>query len=326
MPKISIIIPVYNTEKYLNRCIDSILNQSFRDFEIILVDDGSTDRSPKICDDYEKIDSRVKVVHKSNGGVSCARNIGIDMATADYISFIDSDDSIESVMYEELYNLYKEDVDLTACSYEFVFDNVKNFKKTNANNEVIDMATALHYSLINRDFYGYIFNKLYKKEIIDKFNFKFDENISYGEDTLWLCKYVMKCRKIAFINENYYYYYINPDSAMAKPFSTKKLTMLYSTLELIEMFDNKYAQIDEALIFKLASFVLNYISAIYYSNGCHDDSINEIKRISKENYRKILNNKIIAFKTKLIISVFLINSTMIKSFYKIRKKIKKINL
>ena len=115
MPKISIIVPIYNVEKYLDKCVSSILNQTFTDFELLLVDDGSPDRCGEMCDEYAKKDSRVKVIHRKNGGLSAARNSGIDAACGKYIGFIDSDDYIEENMYEHLYDVItKYDADI-AC-------------------------------------------------------------------------------------------------------------------------------------------------------------------------------------------------------------------
>ena len=125
MPKISVIVPVYNVEKYLRKCIESILNQTFREFELILVDDGSTDSSGKICDEYALKDSRIKVIHKENGGASSARNAGLDVAKGEYIGFVDSDDWIEMDMYGELYRLIKENnTDISVCG----INNIKRYK------------------------------------------------------------------------------------------------------------------------------------------------------------------------------------------------------
>ena len=125
-PKISIIVPVYKVEKYIHKCIDSILNQTFKDFELILVDDGSPDNCGKICDEYAKKDSRVIVIHKENGGLSSARNSGLDIARGDYIGFVDSDDYIENDMYELLYNLCEENnCDISSCSSIIHFPNKK---------------------------------------------------------------------------------------------------------------------------------------------------------------------------------------------------------
>ena len=126
MPKVSIVVPIYNVEKYLEQCIDSIINQTLKEIEIILVDDGSPDNCPQICDDYVKKDSRIKVVHKTNGGLSSARNAGIEIATGDYIGFVDSDDYIELDMYEKMYNIAIENnVDFVMSDYYSVSNEGK---------------------------------------------------------------------------------------------------------------------------------------------------------------------------------------------------------
>ena len=123
-PLLSIIVPVYNVEKYIERCIKSILNQSFTNFELILVDDGSPDNCGKICDEYKKKDSRIKVIHKKNGGLSDARNAGIERAKGEYIAFVDSDDFINKYMYEILYkNAKKWDADISICNFKMVCEN-----------------------------------------------------------------------------------------------------------------------------------------------------------------------------------------------------------
>lgn len=130
MPKISIIVPVYNVEKYLEKCVRSILAQTFTDFELILVDDGSPDSSGAMCDQFAKQDERVKVIHKENGGLSDARNAGIEIATGEYLGFIDSDDYIADDMYELLYtNIVKEDADLSICGIYDVYEGKEPVEK-----------------------------------------------------------------------------------------------------------------------------------------------------------------------------------------------------
>ena len=120
-PKVSILVPIYNVEKYLSRCIESVLSQDFRDYELILVDDGSPDRCPQICDEYAKKDSRIKVIHKKNGGLSDARNIGLDIATGEYVMFIDSDDFVDIDMMESMMNnMIDNNVDLVVCNIKYV--------------------------------------------------------------------------------------------------------------------------------------------------------------------------------------------------------------
>ena len=122
LPKVSIIVPIYKVEKYLNRCIDSILNQTYKNIEVILVDDGSPDRCGAICDNYSKIDKRIKVIHKKNEGLAEARNAGIKIATGEYISFVDSDDFINKNMYKVLYeNAIKYDADISMCQFKYIY-------------------------------------------------------------------------------------------------------------------------------------------------------------------------------------------------------------
>ena len=144
MSEISIIVPVYNVEKYLENCIESILNQTFKDFELILVDDGSTDNSGKICDIYEKKDSRIKVIHKNNGGLSSARNAGLDIACGKYVGFIDSDDSIHPRMYEILYDLIKKyESDISCCNYKKIYDIFKDEIKLSGKRAVVAVVATI---------------------------------------------------------------------------------------------------------------------------------------------------------------------------------------
>ena len=131
MPKISIIVPVYNVEKYLEKCVRSILAQTFTDFELILVDDGSPDSSGAMCDQFAEQDQRVKVIHKENGGLSDARNAGIEIATGEYLGFVDSDDYIADDMYELLYTNIVKDADLSICGIYDVYEERANCKKFN---------------------------------------------------------------------------------------------------------------------------------------------------------------------------------------------------
>lgn len=130
-PLISVIIPIYNVEKYVKRCLDSVLNQTYCHLEVILVDDGSTDSSGKICDEYKKMDTRIRVIHKSNEGVSSARNLGIEVANGEYIAFIDSDDAMEKDCIEYLYRLIQENhCSLSICSYRIRFEGKNKYHNT----------------------------------------------------------------------------------------------------------------------------------------------------------------------------------------------------
>lgn len=178
MPKISVIVPVYNTEQYLHRCIDSILAQTFTDFELLLIDDGSKDSSGKICDEYAAKDSRVRVFHKENGGVSSARNLGLDNAQGDWITFVDSDDYL--IDQSGLNLLTRTDIEADLIVYSFLW-----------NNELIRCPNSNHFEKI---FFSYhsivIWSKIYKRSIIQQNHLYFNEMIHLGEDQLWFSEYI----------------------------------------------------------------------------------------------------------------------------------------
>lgn len=179
---ISVIVPIYNVEKYLSKCIESIINQTYKDLEIILVDDGSTDSSGKICDEFATKDNRIKVIHKKNGGLSDARNIGLDVCRGNYISFIDSDDYIELDMYEKMIKIIvNKKVDIVSCNYNHIYNNNKVvFFKVDVD-ELIKSKNLLYEKIFTySNFDLVVFNKLYKSTIFE--NIRFPVGISPAED------------------------------------------------------------------------------------------------------------------------------------------------
>ena len=224
---ITIIIPVYNVEQYLNRCVDSIINQTYNNLEIILVDDGSTDNSGKICDEYALKDKRIKVIHKENAGVSLARNAGIDVAKGEYIGFIDSDDYIEPDMYEYLYNLMIENNSDISCCNNFDIVNNKCILSTNFPREGV---LSLNEILEDSGWGFTIVTKLFNKKTIN--NIRFDRNLAIGEDFLFCFEVFKNSKKIIFKNKAKYYYYHNQNSVMQKKVFNKKY------LGVITLFDN----------------------------------------------------------------------------------------
>lgn len=218
---ISIIVPVYNVEKYLEECIDSILNQTYKNLEIILVDDGSTDKSGIICEDYAKIDSRIKVIHKKNGGLSDARNVGIDKALGEFIIFVDSDDYIDKDMCQILINYVCEyNVDIVSCNFKKVFDN--NIEEDNITyfKEKIKILTKeevlKEYFLTLAPEIFATWNKLYKKSL-----FFTDEKIRFPvnrlhEDIATTYRLYAESKKVILLNELLYNYRQRNNSIMKK--------------------------------------------------------------------------------------------------------------
>lgn len=223
MIKVSIIVPVYNVEHYLKKCIESIINQSLSDIEIILIDDGSTDSSGEICDSYQKIDRRIKVIHKNNEGLGLTRNSGLDIAQGEYIGFVDSDDYIDKDMYLNLYNASDQE------TADIVYGGYKKFinDKIIANHQLVnkkisfcgkEQITYFLFDLLatvpkekKDSLYGAtVWKGIFKRSIINNYNIKFvSERKLISEDIIWDIDYISKCSKINVIERSDYYYRTN---------------------------------------------------------------------------------------------------------------------
>ncbi|MEE1226668.1 MAG: glycosyltransferase family 2 protein [Bacteroidales bacterium] len=230
-PKISVIVPVYKVEQYLHRCIDSILSQSFTDFELLLIDDGSPDNCGKICDEYAQKDSRVRVFHKPNGGVSSARNLGLDNAKGEWMAFIDSDDYVENEYLEEL------------LSYETntSADIITSIKILDTTNNSVTLQRKEFGSLFS--VYGFDKNctpwgKLLRKDIISNNNLKFNTRVHLGEDAMFVLSYLLDADKITLISSNKYNYEKGRPNSL-----TKKINSYESELAGKEEFEGIVRQL-----------------------------------------------------------------------------------
>lgn len=235
---VSIIIPVYNTEAYLPSCIDSILSQSFTDFEVLLVDDGSMDGSGVICDAYAAKDSRIRVFHKDNGGVSSARNLGLDKAKGEWICFVDSDDLLCTGGLQEMVDCTSNQVDLVMAGFigtVFPEDDVEQMSKER---RVITREEALipMFHDTNRRFEGYIWAKLFRRELIVRKKFAFNPAITIKEDTLFVISYLCGTeKKVSLSTLPVYYYVQRPSSAMESlkdSFDPKYLTSVEAVVQM----------------------------------------------------------------------------------------------
>lgn len=207
---ISIIIPVYKVEEYLEKCIESVLKQTYTNLQIILVDDGSPDNCGKICDEYAKKDPRIEVIHKVNGGLSDARNVGIAKAKGKYIGFVDSDDYIKEDMYEILINVIKEyDADVSICNLYDVIDG-KEYIRNNENGiQEYSRLEILKEVLLDKNIQSYAWNKLYKKELFDEIKYPIGKKYEDIGTTFYVFE---KCNKIVVTSKPEYYYLKRSDS------------------------------------------------------------------------------------------------------------------
>lgn len=241
---VSIIVPIYNTEVYLAICVQSIIMQSYKNIEIILLNDGSTDASFAICKKLAEKDKRIKVVNNSNHGVSFTRNLGLKIAKGEFVAFIDSDDAIHPYYIEKLIApLINSDLNLSVCRYQYV-DNFRNIniqekRQVNNSNEIKNVIDDFYeLCLMGGILYG-PWAKIYKKEIIDKYHILFDERISNGEDQLFNFLYYQHVEKIAFINEKLYFYN-RRDNGLSKTKTKKSLEDLYKVRETLISFLQEY--------------------------------------------------------------------------------------
>lgn len=206
MPQISIIVPIYNNEKYVSRCIDSILAQTFRDFELILIDDGSADSSGKICDKYAQKDNRITVVHKENSGTSSARNYGLEISTGKYITFVDSDDCIlPNYLADICY-----DYDLVICGVETI-GNEKVIDFANREGVLSNKSEIGNWFIAdcNTLYLTAICSKLFRRDIIIDNQLRFNTTLVRGEDTIFVFNYLCHCKNIKLVQSTPYHYYTN---------------------------------------------------------------------------------------------------------------------
>ncbi len=207
---ISIIIPVYKVEKYLEKCIESVLKQTYTNLQVILVDDGSPDNCGKICDEYAKKDSRIEVIHKVNGGLSDARNVGIAKAKGKYIGFVDSDDYIKEDMYEILINLIKEyDADVSICNLYEVIEGKEYIRNKENGIKEYNRIDILKEVLLDKNIQSYACNKLYKKELFNEIKYPIGKKYEDIGTTFYIFE---KCNKVVVTSEPEYYYLKRADS------------------------------------------------------------------------------------------------------------------
>lgn len=209
-PKISIISPVYNVEKYIHRCVDSIIAQTFTDWELILVDDGSTDTSGTICNQYASQDSRIRVIHKQNGGVSAARQAGLDASRGEYVIHADPDDWVEPAMLEELYAKAKADeADMVICDY-YTNSGDKQVLNIQSPTDVSDNVQIIRD--LFQQLHGSSWNKLVRRVCYSLYDISFPKGLNYCEDQLTIVRLLLSPIKVTYLNKAFYHYFDNPNS------------------------------------------------------------------------------------------------------------------
>lgn len=286
---ISVIVPVYNVEKYINRCIDSVLKQTYKNIEIILVDDGSTDDSGKICDEYAKKDKRIVVIHKENGGLSDARNAGIDIATGLYISFIDSDDYVENNYIEILYNsIIKNKTDMAIGSHKVIYDTGTVLEKATGEESVLEPKEVLKRILYDDGIDLTANSKLYKKELFDNIRFPVARLF---EDAATTYKLIDVANTISIVSISIYNYIIRNNSITNQKFSSKKMDLIKSTEEMCDYVKNKYPDLEKAANRRLMYAYLSTLSQLAMSKEKFPNEQKIMMHYIRKNGNKVLLDK-----------------------------------
>lgn len=314
---ISVVVPIYNVEKYLNRCIDSILSQTYSNLEIILVDDGSTDNSGIISDEYALFDSRVKVIHKKNGGLSDARNYGIKAAHGEYITFIDSDDYVRNDYVEVLYSLIQKnnsEISVAICKKVYENNDQKSIYNVKKRIEITDNKfTMLEHMLYQKLYDTYAWAKLYKLSLFN--DVKFPKGKLY-EDLATIYKLILKSSKVSYINEEIYYYFIRNNSITNCEFNIKDMELIEISqkvmheLILIDQKNGLNDKLTNAAISKFLSSNFTIIKKIGFNKKYKSNTDLCIRNIQK--YKKI--NVKSRLKNNIAIALFLINPRLFKYF------------
>lgn len=315
MDKISVIVPVYKVEPYLRQCVDSIINQTYKNLEIILVDDGSPDNCGKICDEYATKDNRIKVLHIENGGPAIARNAGLDIATGKYIGYIDSDDYIEPDMYETLYNaMVKNDAELVVCNW-YRQDGGNWVTNTDyPKKELLTPNEALE------SFYShmYVWNKLFRKDVVK--NLRFVE--TYAQDVLYTFTVFSRIEKVVCLDKSLCYYRSNPASRQhTKKFKRNFLAFLkVQNLEMIYAEKHKLFNLKEKIYNFRLCLLAQWLGFISLQEKPDMESANFVLKELKSNLFKYLtiSDKI---SKKCFLLVSCINFNLAGKIYKLTEKI-----
>ena len=301
MTKFSIIVPVYNVEKYLPKCLDSLVNQTYKDIEIICINDGSTDNSLQILEKYAINDNRIKIINQENQGVSIARNVGIDNATGDYILFLDSDDCLELDACQKIVEKLDKDIDILFFGYKFL----KNYKSCKICSYPDDMNNKKYISPINLNICinklscRTVWGKVYKTKRLKDLNIKFPTNLNFGEDTLFIISNLINNSSIKVINDVLYNYRTDNNNSLTKIDYKKQLDQL---LILIKEFDLLFSDknIDEKLklyIYDDTFYLISLLWSLYLSKY-KKDFVNTIDYIQNfySQYDKSLLLKLKGYK------------------------------
>ena len=324
MSQISIIVPVYDVELYLRKCIDSILAQTLTDFECILIDDGSPDNCPAICEEYAAKDSRIIVIHQKNAGVSAARNAGLDIARGEWIGFVDSDDWCDPGMFEFLLrNSENNEADISICGFHYITTDSNSFIKIKKCHNLLMNSMDAIKKLFSIGYFGaYSWNKLIKKRLLSDGNdiLRYDESIHNAEDRLFLLSLFIRAKRIFYSPKVYYNYRQNQNSInglrLKGGITEKNFTVFDACNKMLELKINK--KIKHRILSYEGHVAANtYLRYIAYIGFSYDDKLSFLRNIVKKNIKYIFLYA--TFKQKLY-SCLVFLPSIFYLYYRVRRK------
>lgn len=296
-PELSIIIPIYNVEEYLRVCVDSVLQQTFTDFELILIDDGSSDKSGQICDEYSIKDNRVHVIHQENAGVSSARNAGLAYALGEYISFVDADDCINFRMYEILLETMKSSMaDLGICGVDIIKKNA-DIKQINYKNSTVITWSSIecvsHLFDMPPVIYNSCWNKLFRKT---KIKTCFDPSLKICEDSKFLTEYLTHAQKVVYLPDYKLYMYRNREGSATRSDKRAFVESLKTRYEICLLVKNKYPECYSKAMYCYYDWCVNTYNMVKWDKKSRE----QVKRILRKNFKRAMFSKVVPFKLKVV--------------------------
>lgn len=323
---ISIIIPVYNVEKYLKECLDSVTNQTYKNLEIILIDDGSTDSSGEICDEFIKKDNRIRVIHKQNGGLSSARNAGLDIMQGEYLAFVDSDDIIDESYIQTLFDMIQKYNTKISMIGFCKFKNIKEldeYKNQNSNSKDFVLSSHDIFKLSFLPYNAFMttaWTNLYNKEIFK--NLRFREGILFEDTDIYfeIIETYNSSKSVAFCDKKLYFYRQQEDSIMKK-FNEKKLSKIEIANKFADKIVEKYSDLKKYANFYKCNIALFLYTEIILQNDYkkYNEKLKESCQIVKQNFDFIFAYKI-NLKRAILLQLFKINPKLYNFIYKVFKK------
>lgn len=290
---ISVIVPVYNVKKYINRCVDSIIHQSYKNLEIILVDDGSTDGSGFLCDNYKQVDSRIKVIHKENGGLSDARNAGLEIAVGKYVTFVDSDDWIRKDYAKLLLEAAQYgNTKISACAYIKTDKSIEQYEYRKIEDiskyvETWQIEEAYRHLFLYKKIDSSACAKLYERILFC--DISFPKGKLY-EDQFVVYKLFHLSQAVTYVDQEMYFYFNRADSIQNESFTIRKMDELEANLECVTFINSRYPQLNEAVTCKLVSSCFHIFFAIDDPQKWENEK-KKLKKIIKRYRRKMIIGK-----------------------------------